>query len=123
MVEGSDLIVRVNSAADGGEETAGLARRLRAELLVLDVDAVEPVPEGMVPEGAKALSALTGMLAVRWGAAGLEAVLAKIRDWVVRNRRSVEVTIDGDTVKVTGATPEQQEKIINTWLARHVTSP
>jgi hypothetical protein len=32
---------------------------------------------------------------------------------------AVEVTIDGDTLKVTGATAEQQEQIINVWLARH----
>lgn len=56
------------------------------------------------------------------GLAGLEAVLAKIRDWVTRNGRSVEVTIDGDTVKVTGATSQQQEQIINAWLARHAAS-
>lgn len=124
MVKGSDLIVRVNLATDGDEEeAAGLARRLRAELLDLDVDAVESVPDGVVPEGAKGLSSLTGALAVRLGAAGLQAVLGKIRDWVSRSGRSVEVTIDGDTVKVTGATSEQQEKIINAWLARHATGP
>jgi Flp pilus assembly CpaE family ATPase len=124
MVEASDLLVRVTPAADGDEEEAArLARRLCAELLDLDVDAVEPVSDGMVPEGAKGLSSLAGMLAVWWGVAGLQAVLAKIRDWVTRNARSVEVTIDGDTVKVTGVTTEQQEQIINVWLARHATCP
>lgn len=124
MVAGSDLLVRVNPADDGDEEEAAeLVRRLRAELLDLDVDAVEPVPDGVVPEGAKGLSSLAGTLAVRWGVAGLQAVLVRIRDWVSRSGRSVEVTIDGDTVKVTGATSEQQEKIINAWLARHATGP
>jgi len=119
MVAGSDLIVRVTPADDGDEETAGLARRLRAELLDLDVDAVEPVSGGVVPDGAKGLPSLAGTLAVRWGTAGLAAVLVKIRDWVTRNARSVEVTIDGDTVKVTGATAQQQEQLLNAWLARH----
>ncbi|MGH3980230.1 MAG: effector-associated constant component EACC1 [Pseudonocardiaceae bacterium] len=124
MVEASDLLVRVTTAADSDvEEVAELARRLRAELLDLDVDAAEPVPDDKVAEGTKGLSSLAGMLAVRWGAAGLRAVLSKIRDWVVRTGRSVEVTIDGDTVKVTGATAEQQEKLINMWLARHAASP
>jgi hypothetical protein len=124
MVETSDLLVRVTPLVDGDEEeTAGLARRLRAELLDLDVDAVEPVSGGVVPEGAKGLSSVVGVLVVRWGAAGLQAVLARIREWVFRNGCSVEVTIDGDTVKVTGASWEQQEKIINVWLARHATSP
>jgi hypothetical protein len=89
MVEGSDLIVRIIPADDGDEEaSAGLARRLRAELLDLDVDAVEPVSADRVPEGAKGLPSLAGTLAVRWGAAGLTAVLVKVRDWVTRNGRS-----------------------------------
>lgn len=68
VVEGADLILRVNPAANSDEEeTAGLARRLRAELLDLDVDAVEPVSNGRIPERAKGLSSLPGMLAVRWG--------------------------------------------------------
>jgi hypothetical protein len=121
MVEVVGLLVRVASVVDGDEEAAGLARWLRAELLVLDVDAVEPVSGGAVPEGVKGLSSLAGVLVVRWGAAGLQTVLAKIRDWALRNGRSVEVTIDGDTMKVTGASWEQQEKIINAWLARHPT--
>jgi hypothetical protein len=92
-------------------------------LLDLDVNAVEPLSGDMVQEGAKGVSGLGAMLVVRWGAAGLQAVLTKIRDWVLRNGCSVEVTLDGDTVKVTGATWEQQDKIINAWLARHAASP
>jgi hypothetical protein len=34
----------------------------------------------------------------------------------------VEVSIGGDTLKVTGATSQQQETIIDAWLARHVPS-
>lgn len=124
MVEAADLLVWVTSVDDGDQdEAAGLARRLRAELLDLDVDAVGPWSGDMIQEGAKGGSGLGVMLVVRWGAAGLQAVLTKIRDWVLRNGCSVEATIDGDTVKVTGATWEQQEKIINAWLARHAGNP
>jgi hypothetical protein len=120
MVDGSDLIVQVTPAADGDlEETVGLARRLRAELLALDVDTVEPLTADAAPPGAKGLSSLAGALAVRLGAAGLKAVLVKIRDWASRNGRTVEITIDGDTLKLTGATAQQQEQLINVWLARH----
>jgi hypothetical protein len=31
----------------------------------------------------------------------------------------VEVSIDGDVLKLTGATSQQQEKIVDAWLARH----
>lgn len=120
MVNGSDLVVWVGPAADDDpEELATLARRLRAELLDLDVDQVEPLTEDTAPEDAKGLSSLAGALAVQLGAASLKALVARIRDWVSRNGRTVEVTIGGDTVKVTGATPQQQETLINAWLARH----
>lgn len=120
MVEGWDLLVRVHPASgDEREEVAALALRLRAELLELDVDAVQPESEDIAPDGSKSVSGLVSMLTVQLGKASLIAVFTKIRDWVSRSGRSVEVTIDGDTVKVTGATQEQQEKIINVWLARH----
>jgi len=57
------------------------------------------------------------------GRAALAAMVAKVRDRVTRNGRKVEVTIDGDTVKVTGATAAQQEQIISVWLARHASRP
>jgi hypothetical protein len=31
----------------------------------------------------------------------------------------VEVSIGGDSLKVIGATSQEQEKIIDAWLARH----
>jgi len=114
-----DLIVRVSLADEDEEEVAGLARRLRAELLDLDVEAVEPLTTDNAPDGAKGAASLVGMLGVRLGVAGLKAVLGKIRDWVSRSGCGVEATIDGDTIKLTGTTTEQQEKIMNVWLARH----
>jgi len=81
VAEGLDLIVRVAPAADSDqEELAGLARRLRAELLDLDVETVEPLTADAAPVGAKGLSSLVGALSVRLGVAGLRVVLAKIRE-------------------------------------------
>ena len=119
MDDGVELVVRVTSAEDEREEVAGLARRLRAELLDLDVESIEPLSEETVPEGAKGLSGLAGALAVRLGVVALGKVVARVRDWASRNDRTVEVTIDGDTVKITGATLQQQEQLVNVWLARH----
>jgi hypothetical protein len=50
---------------------------------------------------------------------GLRAVVAAVRGWVGRTGRTVEVSIDGDVLKLTGATSQQQEKIVDAWLARH----
>ena len=123
VVDGSDLIVQIDPGSDSDrEEVAGLARRLRAELLDLDVELVEPLTEASAPPGAKGLASLAGALSVRLGTAGLKLVLVKVRDWVSRNGRSVELSIDGDTIKITGATPQQQEQLIGVWLARHAPS-
>ena len=115
MADGYDLVIRVDGSADDDF----IARLLRAELLDLDVDVVDPIPDGTVPEGAKGVSALAGALGVRLGKAALAAVIAKIRAWASRAERSVEVTIDGDTIKVTGVTAAQQDQLINVWLSRH----
>jgi hypothetical protein len=45
--------------------------------------------------------------------------VAAVRGFALRTGRTVEVSIGGDSLKVTGATSQQQEKIIDDWLARH----
>jgi hypothetical protein len=45
--------------------------------------------------------------------------MAAVGLWTSRTRRTVEVSIDGDPLKVTGVTSQQQEKIIDARLARH----
>ena len=56
---------------------------------------------------------------VELGPEALRAVLAKVADWVTRNGRMVEVSYGEDTLKLGRATREQQEAIIDGWLARH----
>ena len=62
------LTVWVQPAGDDGlEEVAELTGRLRAELLEVDVDSVDPVTGGRVPDSAKGLGVVAGALAVRFG--------------------------------------------------------
>ncbi|MET7696806.1 hypothetical protein [Streptomyces sp. NPDC005485] len=49
----------------------------------------------------------------------MRTILGAVRGWAQRTDRVVEVSLGGDILKVTGVTSEQQEKIINDWLARH----
>jgi len=104
---------------DDAGELAELTGWLRAELLDLDLEAVEQVSGKNVPSGAKGVAAVAGWLAVQLGPEALRAVLAKVADWVTRNDRVVEVSYGGDTLKLGRATREQQEKIIDGWLGRH----
>jgi hypothetical protein len=113
-------VVHVRLAGSGdAEELAELTSQLYAELLDLDVQAVDPVSQSDVPEGAKGLPAVAGWLAVHLGAATLRSVLAMIADWALRNNRAVEISADGDVLKLSRATREEQGKIIDAWLAKH----
>jgi len=117
---GWDLFVRLADTRELPEEDLAVVLRcLRTELLGLDIAAVETLAPDTVPAGAKGASAIAGTLAVRLGVAGLKAVLTRAREWVSRNGRSVEITLDGDTLKLTNVTTEQQSKLIEAWLARH----
>jgi hypothetical protein len=90
---------------------------LRNEFTELDDVVVEPV-RGPAPAEAKGVGDVTALLA-GVPAAAVAAVFQFLRAWVVRTDRTVEVSIDGDTFKVTGVNQEQQDRMIDAWLARH----
>ena len=121
MADVDRLIVQVMSAADSdAEELADLAGGLRAELLDVDAASVAPLTAEAAPEGAKGLGDLAGWLLVQFGTLdGLRAVVSVVSGWASRTGRTVEASIGGDTLNVTGATAQPQEKIIDAWLARH----
>jgi uncharacterized protein YajQ (UPF0234 family) len=118
-----DVVVRVVTDQDHDrDEVTTLTKRLRSALLTLDVADVQPVSDDDAPEGAKSGAGIASALGIRLAAAGLAAIVRKIRDWARQSRCSVEVTIDGDTVKITGASKDQQDALVNVWLARHARS-
>lgn len=120
MADSGALVVRVYPAPeDDVGELAEIAGWLRAELLDLDVQAVDRLSGEAVPSGAKGVEAIAGWLSVQLGTEALRIVLAKVADWVTRNDRVVEVSYGGDTLKLGRATRVQQEKIIDDWLVRH----
>jgi hypothetical protein len=101
-----------------------LARRLRAELTELDVDAVDLAPGEAVPEGAKAADPVTiGALMVALSASGgvFTTLIETLRDWLGRQsaRHKISVTIDGDTIELERATNAQQQALLDAYIARH----
>ena len=118
------LVLRVQWASDDDDdELAELTQRLRTQLLELDVESVDPVADTSQQEGAKGLETLIGWLAVRLGEEGLRTVIAAVIGWVTRTGHSVEVSYNGDVLKVTGVTSAQQERVINDFLAHHASRP
>jgi hypothetical protein len=115
------LVVRVRAVE--GEEDGDLLEvtaLLRQELLDLDVDEVGTVETEEAPADAKGVAALAGWLAVQLGSVEtVRAVIDALRGWAGRRRREVEVTIGGDTLKLSAVSASEQEHIIDAWLARH----
>jgi hypothetical protein len=105
---------------DDDEELLQLTSRLRNELLELDVSDISPVTDEAAPEDAKGLATLAGWLVVQFGSVtAIRTVLGVLRDWAGRTNRQVEIMVDGESLKVSGISAAQQEKIIDVWLTRH----
>jgi hypothetical protein len=121
MEDAGGLILQVLPVADSdAEELADLAAGLQSELLDVDAARVAPLPAEAVPEGAKGLGDVAGWLAAQFVTLdGLRAAVAAVRGWSSRTGRTVEVSMGGDALKVTGVTSQQQDKLIDDWLARH----
>jgi hypothetical protein len=121
VADAGGLVMQVVPMADSdAEELADLAGQLHAELLGVDDASVGPLPAGAVPEGAKGLGDVAGWLVAQFGTLdGLRALVAGVRGFALRTGRTMEVSIGGDSLKVTGVTSQQQEMIIDAWVARH----
>lgn len=105
------------------QELAELTYRLRAELLELDVEAVEREAAGSAPGDAKGVGLLSvGGLIVRLVLSPdvLKSVISGVRSWASRQRlRSVKLTLDGDSCEVTGLPSAEMERLIDLWVTRH----
>lgn len=116
------VTIGADSGADD-EEVARLVQRLRSELLALDVDDVLVPQQGDAPDGAKGGALLEFATVVVHLAAFpdlLEAVVGCARGWLSRqSARSLKLTLDGDSLEITGQRSEQQDSLIELWMARH----
>jgi hypothetical protein len=118
MNEMADVGVRiVADEDDDDQELSLLTARLRSALLDLDVQNVVPaIQEG--PPGSKAgVTAVLGWLWVTLGGEALKVVVDRAAGWAVSNGRSVEVSVNGNTLKLTRVSPQEQRELIDTWLA------
>ena len=126
--EHGELALQLETLPDtDSEELAALVQRLRAELLDLDVDRVEPLTAGEAPEGAKGVELLAlGGLVVQFvlQPGVLTSIVDGVRSWLQRqSARSVKLTLDGDSLEVTGVSSEEQDRLVELWIARNATRP
>ena len=103
------------------EELDELTHRLRERLLELDVDDVEPIRSGDVPDGAKPVDALAvGALAVTLAPLALRSVLDLVRTWI-ENRpvRTVSISLGEDSLELEAVSSADQRQLIDAFLAAH----
>ena len=125
--EHGEVALEVKALPDAdAEELAELAHRLRAELLDLDVDSVRPMTAGDAPEGTKGVELLAvGGLVVQFllQPEVLTSIVDSARSWLQRqSARSVKLTLDGDSLEVTGVSSDEQDRLVELWVARHATA-
>jgi hypothetical protein len=100
------------------EERADLTSRLREEMVEQGVDDVAH-PEAQAPEGAKGGALEWAQLVV--GLAGtVGPMVTALRAWFGRHpHASVTLEIDGDKLTLDKASPADQQRLLETFLARH----
>jgi hypothetical protein len=116
------LIVRVDAGADADDrEQAELAFLLRHDLDLLDETSVELARGGGREPGAKSGDPVEwGTLVVSAVTSGaLSAVVKTAQAWVSRRRgTALSVRIGDDELTLTGASSDEQRRVIEDWLAR-----
>lgn len=126
MSDVAPVLMQVGAGPEAGpEEVEELTSRLRRELLELDVEAVELARSGPAPPGTKAVDVLAigGLIISLAKSSVLSNVVKTVQQWLGRDgRRSVEIQMDGDVLKLTGASDEEQRRLVDAWISRHADS-
>ena len=120
MAQEQVLELRVHADDADDAHLSQLAQQLRAQLLELDVDAVESLPSETAPEGGGKFVdvVVVGGLLVRFGPGVASAVTSAVRTWVGRDAdRSVTMKIGDREITLEAATADQQEKLVEAMLA------
>lgn len=100
------------------ERLQELTQDVRDELSRLDLDEVAPAPGGAPPPGTRGLDvAAVGALLVSLGgsAEAVHQLLTVLQAWVGRGRRSarsVELTVGDRSLRISDATLDQQDRLV-----------
>ena len=116
------LQLRAGADADP-EEIDELTAQFRRQLLNLDVESVDRVPAGEAPPGTRGVDVMVlgGLLVTLTKSPELlKMAIGVVQSWVAgRQGRTVELQIAGDTLKVSGVSSEEQQRLINLFVERH----
>ncbi len=121
-VERTEVVVSIDPGADTGDDArAESALRLREDLVNLDLESVRFAPGARPSPGAKSGETVAwGTLLVAVASSGaLTALVNTVNGWIARQRGgTVSVKIGEDELVLTGASSEDQRRVIDDWLER-----
>ncbi|MEU0210488.1 hypothetical protein ABZ235_31435 [Streptomyces canus] len=117
-VEAMNLVLS-GSADVGQDELQDMVVNLRSRLLDLDVDDVRLDRSSDTPEGAKPTEAITvGALIITLAPPLIQGALHVVGAWMQsRPVRSVSVTLNGLTLELGQASRDEQERLIEAFIA------
>lgn len=121
---GEELLrIRVAGWPDASaEEMDRLVTDLREELLELDVQAVEPVPAGPLPAGAKGMPAadVASLVVALSDLAAAATLVASLRSWSARGkRRKVSIRLGEHELAVDDVSAKDATALIKSWIELH----
>ncbi|MCK4788601.1 MAG: hypothetical protein KAV87_32970 [Desulfobacteraceae bacterium] len=118
-----EIKLSINSHESDGEHLSQLTTLLRDELEQLDIEKITVPSHASQPEGAKSGDVFSwGLLLLTLAASGgvLTTLITALKSWVLRqNECNIKIELDGDVLEIKGVDSEEQQRIIERWLARH----
>ena len=69
------------------------------------------------------VAAVGSLLVTLLSSSALPQLINTIRGWLGRGRSTVRVELDGDTLELSAASSEEQERLIQLFVARHLREP
>ncbi|GGU21630.1 hypothetical protein [Streptomyces lavendofoliae] len=121
------LQIHLSEEGSDPERIDRMTGNLRRELLRLDVDNVETLPAEEIPAGARAFGPVeVGALLVTLGqsATAVRQVAGLLHGWWSRfqeARPSMRLTMDGDVLELSEASPDQVAEAFETFITKHST--
>ena len=117
-----EMTIAIRDEDADPERLDQLSSALRRELLDLGVDDVDRVSGGEAPPGTRALDvAAIGVLLVAFQESlpVISGIVGVVRAWLASagGARAVEVTIGDKTLRIDSASQEQQDRLIDEFVA------
>jgi hypothetical protein len=115
----------ISITTDGDDSELDMLRMdLSEEMSILPINAIEPVTSGKVPASARGLDAVgLGKLIVKAGPDKIKRVVKAVHSWLQRSAaRSIDLTMDGDSITVSKTSSPDQERLLDLFIEKHQSS-